>query len=298
MNALSNAVAGDSTASALADKVCLVTGATSGMGLVTAEALARQGATTIMVGRSRERAEAAADRIREQTGNESVDFIVADLSSQTEIRRLAAEFKRRHQHLHVLVNNVGAWFTRRRESADGIEMTFALNYLGHFLLTDLLLDVLKASSPSRIVNIASYGHAKGRIDFDDLEGRHDYNGMKAYRQSKLADVMFTYELARRLEGAGVSANAVNPGLVASNFGLDNFAAPWLVGLLRRAYGLVALSAEEGAKTAVYLATSEEVQGVSGRYFEKQQAVPSSEASYDRERQTRLWKASEEMTGLA
>ncbi|OGN82558.1 MAG: short-chain dehydrogenase [Chloroflexi bacterium GWB2_54_36] len=281
-------------------KVCMVTGATSGMGEMTARRLAELGATVILVGRSRERGDETLRRIVAATGNTSVELMLADLSSQAQIRQLAQRFKSRYQQLHVLVNNAGAWITTRQECIDGIEMTFALNHLGYFLLTNLLLDTLKASAPARIINVASYGHASGRIDFDDLQGRREYNGMQAYRQSKLANVLFTYELARRLAGTGVTVNAVNPGLVATRFGLNNFGVipARIVNLLIRVYGLVGANAEQGAQTSIYLATSPNVEGITGKYFEKQTAVPSSEESYDPATASRLWQVSEAMTGLS
>ncbi|MHB8113646.1 MAG: SDR family oxidoreductase [Bellilinea sp.] len=280
-------------------KVCMVTGATSGMGEMTARRLAELGATVILVGRSRERGDETLRRIVAATGNTSVELMLADLSSQAQIRQLVQQFKSRYQQLHVLVNNAGAWITSRQESIDGIEMTFALNHLGYFLLTNLLLDTLKASAPARIINVASYGHVSGRIDFDDLQGRRGYNGMQAYRQSKLANVLFTYELARRLAGTGVTVNAVNPGLVATRFGLNNFGVipARIVNLLLKLYGMVGTNAEQGAQTSIYLATSPNVEGVTGKYFERQTAVPSSEGSYDPATASRLWQVSEAMTGL-
>ncbi|HBA90716.1 MAG TPA: short-chain dehydrogenase [Anaerolineaceae bacterium] len=277
----------------------MVTGATSGMGEMTARRLAELGATVILVGRSRERGDETLRRIVAATGNTSVELMLADLSSQAQIRQLAQRFKSRYQQLHVLVNNAGAWITTRQECIDGIEMTFALNHLGYFLLTNLLLDTLKASAPARIINVASYGHASGRIDFDDLQGRQGYNGMQAYRQSKLANVLFTYELARRLAGTGVTVNAVNPGLVATRFGLNNFGVipARIVNLLLKLYGMVGTNAEQGAQTSIYLATSPNVEGVTGKYFERQTAVPSSEGSYDPATASRLWQVSEAMTGL-
>ena len=281
-------------------KVCMVTGATSGMGKVTALKLAEMGATVVVVGRSLEKCAAVVDQIKLQTGNSAIEFMRADLSSQNEIRQLAQQFESRYQHLHVLVNNAGAWITTRQESIDGIEMTFALNHLGYFLLTDLLLDTLKASAPARIINVSSYGHKRIQMNFDDLQAKQGYNGMQTYRQSKLANVLFTYELARRLAGTGVTVNAVNPGLVATRFGLNNFGVipARIVNLLTRVYGLVGTNAEQGAQTSIYLATSPNVEGVTGKYFEKQTAVPSSEGSYDPATARRLWQVSEAMTGLS
>jgi retinol dehydrogenase 14 len=195
------------------EKVCLITGATSGIGKATAMGLARMGASVVMVGRDRGRGEAALAEVKGKSANASVDLMLADLSSQEDIRRLADEFKEAYPRLDVLVNNAGVIRSRRIRTADGIEMTFAVNHLAYFLLTNLLLDVLKASAPSRIVNVASGEQRNGTIDFDDLQGEMGYKGAKAYSQSKLATVLFTYELARKLEGTGVSANCLHPGVV-------------------------------------------------------------------------------------
>ncbi len=279
-------------------KTCIVTGATSGMGRVTAHALAERGATVIIVGRDPEKGAAMVEQIQHQTGHPVVEFMLADLSSQKAIRQLTEEFRSRHRHLHVLVNNAGALFLTRQESADGIEMTFALNHLAYFLLTNLLLDALKASAPARIINVSSGGHRRGRIDFDDPQGKQRYNGLQAYRQSKLANLLFTYELANRLQGTGVTVDAVNPGFVATNFGFSNFRLnQGLMSLLIRLYRLAAVSPEQGAQTSIYLAASPDVEGLTGKYFQKQTAIPSSEASYDTAAASRLWQVSAELTGL-
>lgn len=280
-------------------KVCLVTGATSGIGEVTARVLAQMGATVIAVGRDPQRGADTLQRIRSAASSAQVEFMLADLSSQAQIRQLAQEFKSKYSRLDVLVNNAGAWLTRHQESVDGIEMTFALNHLGYFLLANLLLDTLKTSAPARIVNVSSYGHKAGRMNFDDLQFRQRYDGMQAYRQSKLANILFTYELARRLAGTGITVNALNPGLVATNFGLNNFGLNdgWSKNLLRRAYALVAISPEQGAQTAIYLATSQDVEGVTGKYFVKEKEAQSSPASHDRAAAARLWQVSEALTGL-
>jgi retinol dehydrogenase 12 len=304
----------------MAGKTCLVTGATAGIGAVTARELARRGARVVLVGRSRRRCEATAGAVRRQTGNPSVEPLVADLSAQAEVRRLAREFRERHDRLEVLVNNAGALFARRRESADGVEMTMALNHLAPFLLTGLLLDALKAGAPARVVNVSSRAHEDvPGLDLDDLQARAHahafwgYGGSKfagllytlfaptrhpgflQYARSKLANLLFTYELARRLEGTGVTANALHPGFVATNFTAGNGAYGWF---LRRWAGLFAVGAEEGARTPVYLASSPEVEGVSGRYFVGGKAVPSSPASRDGEAARRLWRLSEGLTGRA
>jgi NAD(P)-dependent dehydrogenase (short-subunit alcohol dehydrogenase family) len=275
-------------------KVCLITGGTAGIGQVAANALARQGAQVIIVGRSPQRCAEVAAAIRMESGSAQVDYLAADLSSQEQIRRLAAEFAKRWERLDVLINNAGAFFMRREESPDGIEMTFALNHLNYFLLTDLLLDALKASAPARIVNVSSDAHRGGRIAFDDPQFRKKYSGWAAYAQSKLANVIFTYELARRLEGSGVSANALHPGFVATNFAKNNG------GIYRAAMSVIHLfarSPEQGARTSIYLASSPQVEGISGKYYTDERAVDSAPASYDRETALRLWRVSAEMTGI-
>ncbi len=275
-------------------KTCIVTGATSGIGLVTAQSLARQGANTVVVGRNREKGAATVDRIRQETGNDAVEFMLADLSVQAQVRQLAQEIQARYPRLDVLVNNVGAFFFRRQLSADGIEMTLALNYLNVFLLTNLLLDTLQASAPSRVVNVASESHRNAQIDFDDLQGERKYSGMGAYGQSKLALVLFTYELARRVDPAQITVNALHPGFVATNIGQNN---GWLFKLFKPMLKLVAVSPEKGAQTSIYLASSSGVEGVTGEYFENKTAVPSSPASYDENTARRLWRISVKMTGL-
>jgi NAD(P)-dependent dehydrogenase (short-subunit alcohol dehydrogenase family) len=275
-------------------KICLVTGATSGIGLVTAQAMAQQGATVIVVGRNPERGATTVRRIVQETGNPKVELLLADLSAQAQVRQLAEEFQRRFVRLDVLVNNAGALFRRRCLSPDGIEMTFALNHLAYFLLTNLLLDTLKASAPARVVNVSSDAHQGAQMHFADPQGEHRYGSWRAYGQSKLANLLFTYELARRLEGTGVTANAVHPGFVATGFGSDNRG---LFGLVIRVAKLTALSPEQGAETLIYLATSPEVEGITGKYFVRKHAVPSSSASYDQAAQRRLWQLSAELTGL-
>ena len=278
----------------MAGKICLVTGATAGIGKETALGLARQGATLVVAGRNRDRCAATVEQIKAQTGNSSVDFLLADLSSLQEVQNLASQVKERYPRLDVLVNNAGAIMLSRRLSVDGIELTFALNHLSYFLLTNLLLDHLVASAPARIVNVSSSSHRKARIRFDDLEGQRRYGGMRAYSQSKLANVFFTYELARRLEGTGVTANALHPGLVATNFLSNNGK---LGQVLCFFMGLRGMSAARGAQTSIYLASCAEVEGVTGRYFEKSREVRSAPASYDRSVAERLWQVSAEMTGL-
>jgi retinol dehydrogenase 12 len=280
--------------STMQDKVCLVTGATSGIGLVTAQALAQRGTTVVIVARNPDRGATVVARIIQETGNEAIELLMADLSSQAQIAQLAESFQRRFDRLDVLVNNAGAMFTQRQLSVDGIEMTFALNHLGYFWLTHLLLALLKATAPARIVNVASNAHRPGRIHFDDIQLEQRYGGWRAYCQSKLANVLFTYELAPRLVGTGVTANVLHPGFVATNFGIHSIGVlPWLIRLGR----IVALSPAQGAETVIYLATSPNVADLTGRYFVKKRAVRSSEASYNQAIARRLWQLSEDMVGL-
>ena len=276
-------------------RICLVTGATDGIGWMTARALARDGARVIVVGRNRAKGERRVAALRAETGNDAVGFELADLSAQGEIRALAARLVADLPRLDVLVNNVGAWFHRRITGPDGIEMTWALNHLGQFLLTGLLLDLLGAAEAGRIVNVASRAHRGPQVDFDDPGGSKRYAGWRAYQQSKLANILFTYRLAERLESGPVTANCLHPGFVASRFGHNNSGLPRLVaGATQR---LFAISEEKGAATSHYLAAADAVAGVSGRYFVKCRPVASSPASRDREAQARLWRLSEEMTGF-
>ncbi|MEO8609590.1 MAG: SDR family oxidoreductase [Chloroflexota bacterium] len=265
-------------------KICLVTGATDGVGKITALRLAQAGATVIGVGRNPEKIKAVLDEIGDVPG--SLEFLTADLSSQAEVRGLADEFKRKYDHLDVLVNNAGALFTDYRESVDGIEMTFALNHLSYFLLTNLLLDTIRASAPARIINVASDAHQGNIINFDDLNHKRNYREWTAYGASKLANILFSYELARRLQDSDVTVNALHPGFVNTNF--------------QRAAGLNMrgpLTPEEGADTQIWLAQSAEVEGVTGKYFVRRKDTRSSDVSYDQASARRLWETSAEMVGL-
>ncbi len=272
-------------------KTCLITGATSGIGAAAALELARLGFDVGLVGRSVRRCRRQAERIERQVSGASVQCFVADLSSKREVLRLAAEVKERYRTLDVLVNNAGAFFTRREVSPDGLEMSFALNHLGGFILTNALLNMLRQSPAGRVVVVASHAHVLGAIDFEDLQSARDYNGMKAYAQSKLANVMFTYALARRLKGTRVTVNAVDPGNVATNLGSNN---NWLRARVRNLVKRSLLRPEEGAQTVVYLASSPEVEGMSAGYYYECQSRRSSERSYDEVVGERLWKTSEEL----
>ncbi len=285
-----------STDQTMRGKICMITGATDGIGKVSAHALAKKGATVIVVGRNREKSIATVSEIRQESGNVNVEYMLADLSSQQAIRKLAQQFTSRYQTLHLLLNNAGAMFVSRKESVDHIEMTFALNHLGYFLLTDLLLDTLKASAPARIVNVSSRAHKHLKtLDFDNLQGETSYNGLTAYMISKLGNVLFTYELAKRLEGSQVTVNALHPGVVATRFGANN--GGWLGTIFRKLFNLVSISSEDGAKTSIYLASSPEVEGVTGKYFVECKPIPSSKISYDENTARRLWHISEMLTGI-
>lgn len=277
----------------LEGRIALVTGATSGLGKVTALELAKMKASVIVVGRNPAKTEATVREIIAESGNQSVDMLLADLSSMDEVRQLANQFLERYQRLDILVNNAGGVFSQRQTTADGYELTFALNHLAYFLLTNLLLDVLK-SSQARIINIASSVHKRGKLDFDDLQSEKSYQFFRVYGTSKLCNVLFTYELARRLEGTGVTVNAVAPGNVASGFGHNN---PGIFDLFARFIHIFAKTPEQGAETIIHLASSPEVEGISGKYFEDCKPIRSSKISYDKTIAKRLWNESAQLVGL-
>ncbi len=278
----------------LTGKVALVTGATNGLGKVTALELAKLNATVVVVGRNPSKTEATVAEIKAISGNPSVAMLLADLSSMAEVRQLAEQFRANYDRLDILVNNAGGVFSTRQETVDGYELTFALNHLAYFLLTNLLLDVLKSSAPARIVNVASGVHNTGKINFDDLNSQKRYQIYGAYAASKLANVLFTYELARRLPDNTVTVNALAPGSVASGFGhnngrLFNFGA-YLIHLFSK-------TPEQGAETIVYLAASPDVEDITGQYFEDCQAIASSKQSYDKDIARQLWNKSAELVNL-
>lgn len=284
-------------ANTMQGKTVLVSGATNGIGKVTARELAKMGSQVVIIGRNKARTQETVREIQTASGNQQVHSLVGDLSLMSEVRRVAEEFKQQFARLDVLVNNAGGIFAQRQETREGNEMTLALNHLNYFLLTHLLMDRLKASAPARIVNVASAAHMGDPLRVDDLQAQQAYGlgGYKAYQQSKLMNIMFTYELARRLAGSGITANVLHPGLVATGFGKNNSG---LMGLLNGIFTSFGLSPEDGAKTSIYLAASPEVEGVTGKYFDKCKAVASSKASYDEAAQRQLWTMSEQLVGLA
>jgi NAD(P)-dependent dehydrogenase (short-subunit alcohol dehydrogenase family) len=277
------------TSGAMRGKVVMVTGANAGMGREISLGIARMGASLVMVSRDRERGQAAVADVKQQTGNREVELLIADLSSQQSIRDLVKGFGATHDRLNVLINNAGVSLPKRQETADGIETVFATNHLAPFLLTNLLLPVLTAGAPARIVTVSSGAHAMGKIDFDDLQSARSYSEIRVYNQSKLANIVFTYELARRIAGTGVTANAVEPGFVKTNLKVP---FPFSI------FSFMRGKAADGAKPTVFLASSPDVDGVSGRFFNsKGAAIKSSKISYDDATAKRLWHVSEELTYL-
>ncbi len=271
---------------------CVVTGANSGIGKVAAAEFARMGARVVMVCRNREKGRTALVEICQATGNTQVELMIADLSEMEQVRATAARIRDRYPHIDVLLNNAGAIHRPRQVTSDGFERTFALNHLAPFLLTLELEPVLRASAPSRIVTVASDAHRRGRIHFDDLHLERKYSPLRAYAQSKLANVLFAREMARRLEGSGVTSNAVHPGAVATGFGRNNRdLLAWLV----RVGARFLRTPEEGARTLVWLATEDSVEGATGGYYVDEKLRKPSKAALDDEAATRLWDLSLEMT---
>ena len=275
-------------------KVCLITGGNSGIGKATALALARLDATVVIVSRDKDKGEATLLEIRTRSGNKDVDSMVADLSSQDSVRELAHDFRGRYKRLDVLVNNAGIFLPKRVQTVDGLEATFATNHLGHFLLTNLLLDLLKKSAPSRIINLTSSAHRGTEMNFEDLQGEKKYSGYHAYSQSKLANVLYTYQLAKMLNGTGVTVNCLHPGVVRTGFGKDQGG---LMSILVRIGSPFMMSPERSAKAAVYLATSPKLEGVSGKHFSKGREEKSSNESYDTSSAEKLWNVSARLTKL-
>ncbi|MFX1569632.1 MAG: SDR family oxidoreductase [Promethearchaeota archaeon] len=274
-------------------KICMITGANSGIGKATAIGLAKRGASLVLVCRDQTRAENAIEEIKEKSGNESIDYIIADLSSQKEIRHLVAEFKNKYNKLHVLINNAGVNLHKHTLTEDDIETTFAVNYLTHFMLCNLLFDTLQNSAPSRIINVASSVQAKS-FDFDHLNGDNHYRQLKAYAQSKLAVVLFTYEFARKIKGTGVSVNCLHPGYVKTKM-IRNFRP--FVKYFYHIVGLFMLTPKKGAKTSIYLASSPEIDGISGKYFKRKKEAESVKISYDKDTAKQLWYVSVQLTNV-
>lgn len=275
-------------------KVVLITGATSGIGRATAVVLAGLGADLILVGRSDERLRTLGEELTRTTGNRTVRTMRCDLSSMDEVRRLASEFKSANRKLDVLINNAGLILGERKLTVDGYEYTFALDHLAPFLLTNLLLDELTVAAPSRVVTVSSAAHRTGRMHFDDLMLEKGWTPFKAYSQAKLANVLFTYELARRLQGTGVTANCVHPGGVRTNFGHELGGAMKIGMAIFRPF---MISPEKGARTSIYLASSPDVEGISGKYFVRSRPSESSRESYDVDEAKTLWEMSERLTRL-
>ena len=267
------------------DKVVLITGSTDGIGRHAALELAALGATVLVHGRDAARGQNVVEEIRKATGNQNVELLIADLASQQQVRRLASDVLSRHDNLHVLINNAGVFLNDRRLTADGLEMTFAVNHLASFLLTNLLLDLLKKSAPARIITVSSVMHTQAKLDFSNLQSEKRFGGYSSYAVSKLANVLFAYELAERLGGTGVTSNCLHPGVIGTK-------------LLRASFTVGGASTADGADTLIYLATSPDVQATSGKYYQEKKETPSSPPTYDLELWKKMWEVSEALTGLA
>jgi retinol dehydrogenase 14 len=275
-------------------RICVVTGATRGIGRAAAEGLARLGAELVLICRRQSDGEQVSRELAALDAKPP-DVVVADLSSQASIRKAADRIRNSHPQLHVLINNAGVFTRRRSVTVDGLETQFAVNHLAYFLLTNLLLEQLRAGAPSRIVNVSSGAHAGATIDFRNLQGERGYNGNQAYARSKLANLLFTYELARRLQGSGVTVNSLHPGVIATKLLAEYMGVPAVGGAVARTFGA---QPEKGADTVLYLAASKEVEGVSGKYYINRKPVSSSPESYDEAAARLLWDVSEQLTGLA
>ncbi len=276
----------------LKGKICIVTGSNSGIGKVTALEIAKMGATVIMVSRDRNKGEKALEEVRNLSGNKDVELMLCDFASQKSIRKFAEEFKSKYQKLHILVNNAGLILTEKTITEDGIESTFAINHIGYFLLTELLLDVIRESTPARIVNVSSDAHKTGHIDFDDINfERKKYSSTGAYCNSKLANILFTRELAKRLKGTKITVNCLHPGVISSNFG-NNMSG--IFGFLIKIAKPFFTTVEKGAETQIYLATSPQVEDVTGEYFSKKKVAYSTSEANNEQIAKRLWDISNEM----
>ncbi len=275
------------------DKICVITGATSGIGKETALALAGMGAHLILINRNSHKAEQLAAEIANKAGNSQVDLITADLSSMSQVKAAAAEINQKYDHIDVLVNNAGGMNEKYEETAEGFEKTFATNYFAMFLLTDLLLEKLKAAPSGRIVNVSSTAHRGGHIDLSNLMLKQGFAPFKAYSNTKLAVNLFTFELARRLQGTRVTANCLHPGVVATNFGAGTF----VIGTAYRLGKMFMIDSKQGAQTQIYLASSPEVAGVSGKYFDESKIAQPSDASLDADLAAKLWMETERLLGV-
>ena len=274
-------------------RTCLITGGSDGIGYVAARELARMGARVVIVGRNAAKTDGAVQRIVEETGNSRIDGVLADLSSQVQVRRVASEALDLLPRIDVLLNNAGALFLSNSRSVEGLEMTFALNHIGYFLLTNLLLERLRESAPARVINVSSSSHwSPGKFKMEDLPKPGSNRGYRAYGRSKLCNILFTYELARRLEGTDITVNALHPGLVRTNIARNNGPLGRVVNFFIGARGV---NADKGAETLVYLASSPEVDRITGKFFIDCKAVSSSELSYDTELAARLWDMSDRLT---
>jgi len=277
-------------------RICLITGATSGIGKAAAANLAAQGFELILIGRNPAKVENVVNEIREQTGKQSVHGLVADFGNLQQVRQLADQVKEQFPRIDILINNAGAYFNRRQRTQYGVEKTFLVNHLASFLLTNLLIDWLQKSDSARIINVSSNAHENARLDLDDLNFDRFYFGFWAYGRSKLANILFTYELARRLINEKIMVNALHPGRVGTDIFKTDFSV--FGGPLKWIISRVSLTPEQGADNTVYLATSPDVNGVTGKYFVKRKAVPSAPLSYDKVLARRLWETSEKLTGLS
>lgn len=278
----------------MSDRICLVTGSNSGIGKETARALARMNATVVMLVRNKEKGDSARDEIVADTGNQNVEVMVADLLSLKEIRRFVADYGSSHDRLDVLINNAGGIFSKRELTEDGNEYTIALNYLAPFYITHEMLGLLSSSPSARVVNVASAAHTRGKINLDDFQNEK-FGFMRTYGTAKLYNIMFTYELARRLSGTGITVNAVHPGFVNTNFGKKDASRARIA--MMKLISRIGRSPEEGAQTSIYLASSPEVEGISGKYYADCKEHESSKTSYDVELQDALWAKTEEILGI-
>ncbi|MHA1908020.1 MAG: SDR family oxidoreductase [Candidatus Thorarchaeota archaeon] len=275
-------------------KVCIVTGASSGIGRETALGLAQQGGHVVMLVRDEERGNAAKEYIMEKSCSQSVDMMLCDLSSMKQVRQFSTQYKEKYNRLHVLINNAGAVISKREQTAEGFEKTFAVNYLAPVLLTQELLPLLKSSSPSRVINLTSGLHGRAKVNLDNLQSEGKYKGMNVYGSAKLMVVLFTYKMARELEGTGVACNVVSPGFVATNLGRSSGSRmnSIMFGMMKP----FQLSPTEGAETSLYAATSPEIEGITGKHFAKSKEKESSEVTYDVDLQDKLWEITEKLLG--